>query len=386
MKHEQKTHLLKPMIIMLIILGVIFGSIYLYKKISSAAMNAAMSGGPPPVTVSAMPIPYESWETKLTSTGTAMAINGVDVTSEITGLVKKIVVEPGVEVKAGDILVELNADAEIAQLHALEADAALAEINFKRDQEQYKIKGVSKATLDTSESTVKSKKALAAQQAAVVAKKTIRAPFSGRLGVIIINEGQFINPGDKMVTLQSLDPIYVDFNLPQQDLPRIGMNQPVTITTDAFPQVNFTGKITTINPKADPATRNVTVEATVKNPEKKLLPGMYGVVHITIGSPKNVLTLPQAAITYNPYGDAVYILKEKEKGKDGKPIYVAHQKFVTLGETRGDQVQILKGVEKGELIVTAGQLKLKNGSLAVVNNTIVPENKANPHPNSHYGQ
>lgn len=371
---------------MLITLGVIFGGIYLYKTISSAAMNASMSGGPPPATVSAMAIPYEPWQTKLTATGTAVAIHGVDVTSEITGLVKKIIVDPGIDVKKGDILVELNADAEIAQLHALEADAALAEINYKRDQEQYKIQGVSKATLDTDEATVKSKKALAAQQAAIVAKKTIRAPFAGRLGVILIYEGQFINPGDKMVTLQSLDPIYVDFLLPQQDLPKISMNQPVTLTTDAFPDVKFSGKITTINPKVDPATRNVTAEATVKNSEQKLLPGMYGVVHIEIGAPKNILTLPQAAITYNPYGDAVYILKEKEKGKDGKTIYIAHQKFVTLGETRGDQVQILKGLEKGDLIVTAGQIKLKNGSLVVVNNTIVPENQANPHPNPHYRQ
>jgi membrane fusion protein (multidrug efflux system) len=271
----------------------------------------------------------------------------------------------------------------MAQLHALEADAALAEVNYKRNKEQFAIEGISKAALDTDEANVKSKNAIATQQAAVVAKKTIRAPFSGRLGIININLGQFINPGDKMVTLQSLDPIYVDFYLPQQDLPKISINQSIKLTSDAYPDGIFKGKITTINPILDPITRNVIVEASLENREKKLLPGMYGVVDITIGSPKEYLTLPQAAITYNPYGDAVYILKEKEKDKkkdkEGNPIFVAHQKFVTLGETRGDQVQILKGLERGDLVVTAGQLKLKNGSLAFINNKVVPTNNPNPH-------
>lgn len=367
------------MIMMLILMGFLFGGIYFYKSYKSALMQTSMGAGAvPPVAVSAMPIPLEPWQSKITAVGSVLAIHGVDVTSEIVGLVKAIACKPGADVKAGDILVELNADVEMAQLQSLKADAALAEVTYKRDQAQFAINGISKAVLDADEANVASKKASVDQQAATVAKKTILAPFSGRLGTILIQLGQFVNPGDKMMTLQSLDPIYVDFYLPQQELSKVKMNQSVKLTTDAYPGVTFTGKITTINPKLDPMTRNVTVEATIENPEKKLLSGMYGVVDLTIGAPKEFLTLPQAAITYNPYGDAVYILKEKEKDKQGNPIYIANQKFVILGETRGDQVQILKGLEKGDMVVTAGQLKLKNGSLAFINNKVVPTNNPNP--------
>ncbi|MBA3813053.1 MAG: efflux RND transporter periplasmic adaptor subunit [Alphaproteobacteria bacterium] len=390
MTDDKKTKILKPMMIMLTLMALLFGGIFFYKAYQSAAMQKSMTeGGIPPVAVSAMPVPSESWQTKITATGTIRAINGVDVTTEITGLVKTIKQNAGKDIKEGEVLIELNANAETAQLHALEADAELAQVIYERDKKQYAIQGVSKATLDTDAANVKSKKALADQQAAIVAKKTIRAPFSGRLGIINISVGQFLNPGDKIAPLQSLDPIYVDFYLPQQELTKIKPGQLITLTTDSYRDLNFTGKITTINPRLDPATRNVTVEASLTNPDKKLLPGMYGVVDITVGSPKEHLTLPQAAITYNPYGDAVYTLKEHQKDHQGKSveaktqeeqkIYVAHQKFVTLGETRGDQVQILKGLEKGDLVVTSGQLKLKNGSLVLINNKVIPTNNPNPH-------
>ncbi len=332
----------------------------------------------PPVTVSALPVKSDSWRTKLQVTGTLNAINGVDVTTEIAGLVKTVLFDPGANVKKGEVLVELNADTEIAQLQALEAQAALAQINFDRDKKQYEVKAVSKATVDSDEADLKNKQALVAQQASIVAKKTIKAPFDGRLGISLIDLGQYLNPADKIVTLQSIDPIYINFNLPQQNLPQISVGQEVTLTTDTYPGEVFKGKITTINPKIDIQTRNVEVEATLPNPKAKLLPGMFGQIEIATGKPQNFLTLPQAAITYNPYGDLVYILKEKEKDAQGNPIYVANQKFVTLGEARGDQIQILTGLEAGDLIVTSGQMKLKNGSLAVVNNTDVPANNPNP--------
>lgn len=332
----------------------------------------------PPVAVSSMTVSYEAWQPKMTATGTLHAINGVDVTPEVSGLIKTINHDSGKDVKAGDVLVEMNADVEIAHLHSLEEDANLALITYKRDQKQYAIHGVSKATVETDEANLKSKAAQVAEQAAVVAKKTIRAPFEGRLGIINVNLGQFLNPGDNIVTLQSLDPIYVDFSLPQQAVPEIKVDQPVTFTTDTYPSEKFTGKITSINSKVDVATRTILVEATLANPERKVLPGMYGVVDIPFASSKKHLTVSQTAISYNPYGDFVYILKEKGKDAAGHPLFVANQKFVTLGETRGDQVQILKGLEKGDIVVTAGQLKLRNGSLAFINNKVKPSNNPNP--------
>lgn len=381
MNNEKKAKILKPMMIMLILMVLLFGGIYFYKSYTSAMMKKAMSeSAVPPVAVSAMVVPSEPWQSQIKATATVRAINGVDVTTEVGGLVKAIKQDAGKDVKVGDILVELNADVEIAHLHSLEADEAIAKINYTRDKAQFAFQGVSQATLDADEATLKSKAAQVVEQAAVVAKKTIRAPFSGRLGIININLGQFLNPADKIVTLQSLDPIYIDFYLPQQDLPKLRINQPVHLTTDAYPSLTFKGKITTINPILDSATRNVTIEATVENAGKKLLPGMFGVIKVTVGAPKEYLTLPQAAITYNPYGDAVYILKEKEKDKEGKQIFIANQKFVNLGETRGDQVQILKGIEKGDRVVTAGQLKIKNGSLVFIENKVVPTNN----PSSNY--
>jgi len=369
----------KRMVIMLLITGLLFGSIFAYKAFQYYMIKKYMDGHVmPPVTISAITVAAESWQPKLTATGSLRAINGVDVTTEIAGLIKKIHFVPGQDIQESDILLELNADTEIAQLKSLEAQADLAQITYTRDKKQFTAQSISKATLDTDEADLKSKKAQVAQQQAIIAKKTIQAPFKGRLGISAVNLGQYLNPGDKIVTLQALDPIYVDFYLPQQALPQVAVNQPIVLKTDTYPGMTFDGKITSINPKVDPATRNVEVEATLSNLDHKLFPGMYGGVEINTGSPKTYLTVPQTAVSYNPYGDLVYILKEKEKDKKGAQVYTANQKFITVGETRGDQVQILKGLEQGNLVVTAGQLKLKNESAVIINNTVVPTN--NPAP------
>lgn len=369
--------MLKRMVIMLICTGVIFGGIFAYKVFSKKHMNANVM---PPTSVSVITVTYSSWSSKLSATGNLRAINGVDVTTEVSGIVSKIVFKPGDSIQEGETIIELNADAEKAQLKSLEAQAELALITYNRDKEQFAVQGISKATLDLDAANLKSTNAQVAQQMALIAKKVIRAPFKGRLGISAVNLGQYLNPGDKIVTLQSLDPIYVDFYLPQQALPQIAVQRPVVLTTDTYPQVSFHGKVTSMNPKVDLATRNIEVEATLSNAENQLLPGMFGVVDITTSAPKPYLTVPQTAISYNPYGDLVYVLKEKEKDKNGNPVFIADQRFITVGETRGDQVQILKGVDEGELIVTAGQLKLKKGSLAVINNAVVLSNDPNSHP------
>jgi membrane fusion protein, multidrug efflux system len=363
---------------------IVFGGIFGYFAFSSYMGKQFMKNFKmPPAVVSAMPVGTSTWQTKLQATGSLSAVNGVDVTTEISGKVVSIPFDPGADVSKGDVLVELNAEAEIALLRALEAQAQLSLITYNRDKAQYEAKAIAKATVDADEADLKNKRALAEQQAAIVAKKTIKAPFAGRLGISAIDVGQYLNPGDKIVTLQSLDPIYLDFFLPQQDVPKIQVDQEVTLITDTFPGTVFKGKITAISPKVDPATRNVAVQATLPNPKGKLLPGMFGMVEILTGKPNEVLTLPQAAITYNPYGDLVYVLTENGKDDKENLIYKADQKFVTVGETRGDQVQVLTGLEKGAMVVTSGQMKLKNGGLAMINNSVEPGNNPNPELKSH---
>jgi membrane fusion protein (multidrug efflux system) len=324
---------------------------------------------------------YQQWQPQLSAVGTLRAVRGVDVTTEIAGLVRSLEFKSGDEVKAGQVLAQLNADSDIAQLHSLEAAADLASTVYERDKAQLAAEVISKAQVDTDAGDLKSKRAQVAQQAALVAKKTIRAPFAGKLGISTVNPGQYLNAGDKLVTLQQIDPIYIDFNLPQQQLPQISIGQKVALLVDAYKGATFDGKVNAINPKVDANTRNVQIEATVPNARRQLLPGMFATVKVNSGDEQRHLTLPQTAITFNPYGDTVFVVKPSEKKDEkGNPILTAQQVFVTTGPTRGDQVAIVKGVEAGTQVVTSGQAKLKNGMPVVINNTVEPANSPNPTP------
>src|SRR5476649_1447720 len=263
---------------------------------------------PGPQTVSSTIVRKVDWQPHLSSVGTMVAVRGVDVTTEIAGLVRTINFKSGQDVAAGQLLVQLNADADIAQLRALEASAELAASVLARDRQQFAAQAISQAQIDSDLADLKSKQALAAQQAALVQKKTIRAPFSGKLGITTVNPGQYVNPGDKIVTLQTIDPIYVDFNLPQKSVGELEVGQLVNVTTDGFAGVTFPGKITAISPKVDTTTRNVVVEATFSNPKRQLLPGMFANASVDVGDKKHYLTLPQTAITYNPYGSTVFVV------------------------------------------------------------------------------
>jgi len=266
---------------------------------------------PAPQTVSATIIRKVDWQPHLSSVGTLVAVRGVDVTSEIAGLVRTIHFKSGQDVAAGQLLVQLNADADIAQLRALEAAAELAASVLRRDQQQFAVQAISQAQVDSDQADLKSKQALAAQQAALVAKKTIRAPFAGRLGITTVNPGQYLNPGDKIVTLQTIDPIYVDFYIPQRQLSGLQVGQVLNLSSDTYAQTAFAGKVSAISSKVDPATRNVQVEATVANPKRQLLPGMFANVHVEVGARQSYLTLPQTAITYNPYGSTVFVVQRR---------------------------------------------------------------------------
>ena len=371
----------KRMLAMLIGVGLLFGGIFAYKAFVSYQVKKSMSAAQaPPVAVTTIKAAYTSWQPQLKAVGSLRAVRGVDVTSEIAGLVQTINFNSGQEVTEGQMLVQLNADADTALLHSLEAAADLANTVYERDRKQYEVQAVSKATLDADAADLKVKRAQVTQQAAIVEKKSIRAPFAGRLGISTVNPGQYINPGDKVVTLQSLDEIYTDFYLPQQELSHIARGQAVVVSSDTYPGRTFIGKITAINPAVDQSTRNFQVEATVNNPKHELLPGMYASVEVKSGAAQRYLTLPQTAVTYNPYGETVFIVEESGKGPDGKPILIARQTFVTVGPTRGDQVAVLKGINEGDTVVTSGQLKLKNGSRVIINNQIRPTNEAAPRP------
>ena len=370
--------MIKRMVIMLMAVGLLFGGIFAYHAYNSHMQKKSMAAfRPPPVTVSAIKARYLSWQPQIKAVGSLRAVRGVDVTSEISGLVSRVYFISGEAGKKNQALVQLNADSDIALFHSLEAAAQLARTVYERDKKQFFVAhAISKATLDADAADLKSKRAQAAQQLAIVDKKTIRAPFAGQLGISTVNPGQYINPGYKIVTLQSLDLLYADFYLPQQEFSDIRTGQKVIAGADAYPERKFQGLITSINPEADPATRNVEVEATFHNPGHRLLPGMYVTVSILAGAPRRYLTLPQTAVTYNPYGETVFvILPEKSgKGTQGKPVLIARQAFVETGGTRGDQVAIVSGIKEGETVVTSGQLKLKNGTRVVINNSIQPGN------------
>ena len=381
-KLQEMSPLHRRMTIMLcgvfLLLGLIFG----FNQFKNFMIKHFISGaGLPPATVSTMVIGVEPWQPKLSSVGNVRAFRGVDLSTEIGGLVQSVPIKSGMDVKEGDLLIKLNDASDVAQLNSLKALADLAKVINERDRQQLAIQAISKNVFDTSKADAKSKQAQVDQQIALVAKKNLKAPFSGRVGIVVINPGQFVNPGDKLLTLQTLDPIFVDFNLPQSNAEQIQVGQEVAVTTDAFKDATFTGKITAISPKVDTNTRNIQVEAQIANPDKKILPGMFANVNIKLGDEVKLLTLPQTAVTYNPYGTTIFIAKPTgKKDKQGNAGLEAQQVFVTTGSSRGDQVSILNGVEEGATVVTSGQLKLKNGTPLIINNKVQPANSPNPKP------
>jgi len=377
----------KRMLIMLgcvlLLVAILAGGFYLHvqKMIASSPKPGAQ-------TVTAAKVEALEWQPQLASVGTIMPVRGVDVTTEIAGLVRQINFKSGQEVKAGELLVQLNDDSDVAQLNSLQAAADLAATVLTRDKLQFAAQAISQAQVDADTADLKSKRALVEQQKALVQKKAIRAPFSGELGITTVNPGQYLNPGDKIVSLEKIDPIYVDFYVPQKQVAGLTIGQSLNLSSDAYVGVDFAGKISALNPKIDPTTRNVQIEATLSNPKHQLLPGMFANVKVNMGEKKQYLTLPQTAITYNPYGSTVFVIapddkKDAKKDDKGNTQLVAQQVFITTGATRGDQVAILTGLKAGQQVVTTGQIKLKNGTPVVVDNTVSPANSPNPTPQEH---
>ena len=356
-------------------------------------------------TVSTAKAQYQDWLPQLGAVGSLRAERGADLSAEVGGIVDEIQFDSGDSVQVGRPLLRLRAADDLAHLESLRATAALAETNYQRDKAQLEAQAISQAVLDSDAATLRSARAQVAEQQALVAKKFVRAPFAGQIGIRAVDLGQYLAPGTKIATLQQLDPIFVDFSLPQQSLAQIHVGQKVQVIADVLPDKSFAGEITALDPQVDTDTRNVKVRARLKNPEHELLPGMYTNVSVEVGAPVRYLTLPQTAVAYNPYGATVYVVVPQSKevggnaaqpgerapaaarGSDasgaGHSDLVAKQAFVTTGATRGDQVAILKGINEGDEVVTSGQIKLRNGALVTINNSAQPSADANPQPQEH---
>jgi membrane fusion protein, multidrug efflux system len=370
----------KRMIIMLIAVAVVLGGVFGFQVFKANIIKKVMASlANPPQTVSTVTAGYQQWQPEVSAVGTLRAVNGADLSLQLAGIVSEIHFKSGDDVQAGQILLRLRSDDDIAKLQALQATAELAQVNYDRDHKQFLVQAVSRATLDSDAATLKNDQAQVAEQQAVVDQKILRAPFAGHLGIRAVDLGQFLAAGTQVVTLQALDPLYVDFYLPQQALADIKVDQTVAVHVDTWPGTSFAGQVIAINPQVDPTSRNVQIRATLRNADHRLLPGMFATLDISTGAQQRNITLPQTAVAYNPYGDTVYVVLDKGKDAQGKPQLVAQQTFVTTGDTRGDQVAILKGIKAGDVIVSAGQIKLHNGSPVVINNTVQPTD--NPHPN-----
>ena len=376
--------MIKRMLVMLVLVAAVFGGVFGFKAFVDEKVKEYMAGaGNQPQTVSTTRAVVAQWQPQLEAVGSLRAARGADLSLEVPGVVEEINFQSGDEVQAGAVLLRLRGDDEIAKLESLEAVARLSQITYDRDMKQLKAQAISQAVVDNDEANLRNNKAQVAQQKAIVDKKILRAPFAGQLGLRQVDLGQYLSAGTAIVTLQSLTPIYVDFLLPQQAFERIKVGQAVAAKVDAYPGKTFSGAITAINPRVDAATRNVQVRVTLENADHKLLPGMYATVDIDTGAPQRLVTLPQTAISYNPYGNLVYLVDDKGKDAAGKPLLVARQTFVTTGATRGDQVAVLKGVKEGDVVVTGGQMKLRNGSPLAINNTVKPADDPNPVPVDH---
>lgn len=373
--------MLKRMIVMLVLTGLVLGGIFGFEAFRSSMIRkyiATLSN--PPQTISTMTAGLQEWQPQLEAVGNVRAVNGASISGQVAGTVSGVHFKSGADVKKGDLLLELEASDDIAHLDALKATAALAKINLDRDTKLARTDTVSKEVVDTDRGNYLNAQALVEQQQALVDYKSIAAPFDGRLGIRQVDVGQYLAAGTAIVSLQQLDPIYVDFYVPQQALAQVKVGQAVMVRVDTFPDKTFPGQVAAINSQVDLATRNVQIRANVQNKDKLLLPGMFATVDIEVAAPQKFITLPQTAIAYNSYGNIVYIVDDKGKDANGQPQLVARQTFVTTGATRGDQVAVLNGVKEGETVVTAGQVKLRNGVPVKIDNTVQPTNDPNPKP------
>ena len=348
-----------------------------------AMQIAKMMGSPmvlPPTTVSSVVVKEEDWAPKLSAVGSVSAVQGAVVSTELGGVVSKIAFENGSTAKKGDLLMQLDTSAEEAQLHSAEADLALARADVERSRDLATRKVISRADSDSAESKFNRLNAVVDQMRSNIRKKTVVAPFDGQLGIRQVNVGQSIDARLPVVQLTALDPVFVDFSLPEQYLSQLSNGLDVNVRVDALPDHDFKGKLTAVNSMVDSVTRNVTAQATLQNPEHTLRPGMFAKVEVVLPTKGKALVIPGSAVSYAPFGDSVYIIETKKDPKTGKDSQTLRQQFVRIGEARGDFVSVTQGLKGGETIVSTGVFKLRNGMSVTINNELAPKPQIKPNP------
>jgi membrane fusion protein (multidrug efflux system) len=370
----------KRMILMLTVVAVVLAALGFvkFKQIQTAIAEGA-AFQPPPEAVTTIVAKQEQWPTTLTAIGTMAAVQGVTVSADLPGIVDRITFESGRPVRSGDVLVQLDTRQERAQLAAVEAEREFAKANFDRMQGLLNERVISRAEYDRATADQRQTGARVEEIHASIARKTIRAPFSGTLGIRQVNLGQYLAAGDPIVLLQSLHPIYVNFSVPQQEAAQAQPGRTVRVTSDTLTGVEFSGRITAVNAVVEEATRNVQIQATLANPDGKLRPGMFVQAEVLVGASQSVIALPAPAISYAPFGDSVFIVTDL-KGDNGQTYRGVRQQFVKLGGSRGDQVAVLSGLNPGDEVVSSGVFKLRNGAAVLVNNKVRPANSAKPKP------
>src|SRR5215813_12685751 len=369
----------KPIVIAIALLiaicAFVFGTKFLQigKMMSSPKMLAT-------VTVTSAQVKEEDWPPRLSAVGSVSASQGAVVSAELAGIVSEINFENGAEAKKGEVLMKLDASQEEALLRSAEAEAQLAKTDLERARDLAIKKVVSGAEFDSAQSKFTRMNAVVDQMRSNIAKKSIIAPFDGQLGIRQVNVGQMINAGQQVVALTALNPVYVDFALPEQYLSKPAKGLEVTVRADAFPGRKFEGKLTAINSMVDAVTRNVPLQATLENPDHALHPGMFAKVEVILPETKKTLVIPGSAVSYAPFGDSVYVIEKQKDPKSGKESLVLRQQFVRIGEVRGDFVSVTKGLEAGEEVVGTGVFKLRNGMAVTINNDLAPKPELNPNP------
>ena len=334
----------------------------------------------PATTVTSAPVKEEDWAPILSAVGSVSAVQGAVLSTDLAGTVAEVKFESGAVAKKGDVLVRLDVSSEEGQLRTAEADLELARSDLERSRGLAARKVISKAEIDSAESKFKQKEGTVDNMRAMVGKKEVRAPFDGQLGIRQVNVGQMINAGQQVVALTALDPVYVDFALPQQELAKLSAGFEVRVHTDAVPDREFKGKLTAVNSMVDTVTRNVTLQATLENPDHALRPGTFAKVEVMLPEKHKALVVPGSAISYAPFGDSVFVIEKKNDPKTGKESQTIRQQFVRVGEARGDFVSINDGLKPNETIVSTGVFKLRNGMTVTINNDLAPKPQLNPTP------
>ena len=361
-----------------IVVGIVGIKLEQFKAMGDAATQMLVQ----PEVVNAATVREEQWQPRFSSVGTVVAVQGLMVKNEVEGIIREIHFKPGSFVNAGDVLVQLDVDIEQSQLRLAEATAEGALRVFRRATEVYASESISEAEYSSTDTALKVADAKVDNIHAIIARKTIRAPFNGRLGISRISVGQFLDKGSHVVSLQSIDPVYVEFSLPQQRLGEIAAGLMVNITSDSFPDKIFTGEITAIEPEIDIATRNVRVQTTLRNKEGMLTPGMFVSVDVILARFETKLFVPATAVQHAPFGDFVYVIVESEPGSEGAKHLVVQRNLVRLGVRQGDYVAVDEGVELGDRVVSTGVFKLRDGMIVIIDNTLAPEFSFSPKPDN----